>query len=99
APEGLDRFVAQGYGDFEWLDHLRWIRRPMLIVVGRYDRTCTLARSEEIHREVEGSELVVIEKAAHMSYVEQPKAYTDAVRRWFIRQGVLPDPFAQPPAE
>ena len=92
APEVLAHFAAQGYGDFEWLDHLRWIRRPMLVIVGRYDRTCTLARSEEIHREVEGSELVVIEKAAHMAHVEQPKAYIDAVRWWFIRQGVLPDP-------
>ncbi len=42
APEVLAHFAAQGYGDFEWLDHLRWIRRPMLVVVGRYDRTCTL---------------------------------------------------------
>ena len=68
----------------------------MLVVVGRYDRTCTLARSEEIHREVEGSELAVIEKAAHMAHVEQPKAYIDAVRHWFIREGVLPDPSAPP---
>ena len=68
----------------------------MLVIVGRYDRTCTLSRSEEIHNEVEGSELVVIEKAAHMSHVEQPKAYIDAVRWWFIRQGVLPDPTAPP---
>jgi pimeloyl-ACP methyl ester carboxylesterase len=96
APEVLAHFAAQGYGGFEWLDHLRWIRKPMLVVVGRYDRTCTLARSEEIHREVEGSELAVIEKAAHMAHVEQPKAYIDAVRHWFIREGVLPDPFAPP---
>jgi proline iminopeptidase len=96
SPDVLAHFAAQGYGDFEWLDHLRWIRRPMLVMVGRYDRTCTLARSEEIHREVDGSDLVVIEKAAHMAHVEQPKAYVDAVRRWFIAQGVLPDPSAPP---
>jgi pimeloyl-ACP methyl ester carboxylesterase len=96
APDVLAHFAAQGYGDFEWLDHLRWIRKPMLVIVGRSDRTCTLARSEEIHREVEGSDLVVIEKAAHISHVEQPKAYMDAVRRWLIAQGVLPDPSATP---
>jgi proline iminopeptidase len=98
SPDVLAHFAAQGFGDFEWLDHLRWIRRPMLVMVGRYDRTCTLARSEEIHAEVEGSELVVIEKAGHMAHVEQPKAYMDAVRRWFIAQGVLPDPSAPQPA-
>src|SRR6059058_1342971 len=73
APEVMAHFASQGYGDFEWLDHLRWIRRPMLVIVGRYDRTCTMARSEEIHNEVEGSQLVVVEKAAHMAHVEQPK--------------------------
>ena len=84
APDVLAHFAAQGYGDFEWLDHLRWIRKPMLVIGGRFDRTCTLARSEEIHREVKGSDLVVIEKAAHMAHVEQSKAYMDAVRCWLI---------------
>ena len=40
----------------------------------------------------------MIEKAAHMTLVEQPKVYLDAVRWWFIRQGAIPDPNA-PPAE
>jgi pimeloyl-ACP methyl ester carboxylesterase len=97
APEVLAHFARNGYGNFEWLDHLRWIRQPMLVIAGRYDRTCTLARSEEIHREVEGSQLVVVEKAAHMTHVEQPKVYIDAVRGWMIGQGFLPDPNA--PAE
>ncbi len=97
APEVIAHFAAENYAGFEWVDHLRWIRRPMLVMCGRYDRTCTLARSEEIHAEVEDSELVVIEKASHMSFVEQPKVFLDAVRAWFITQGVLPDP-ALPPA-
>ena len=96
APEVLAHFAANGYGNFEWLDHLRWIQRPMLVMAGRYDRTCTVEQAEAIHREVETSELVVIEKAAHMMHVEQPKAYMDAIRRWFIREGVLPDPSAPP---
>ena len=97
APEVIAQFAAENHDGFEWVDHLRWIRRPMLVMCGRYDRTCTLARSEEIHAEVEDSELVVIEKASHMSFVEQPKVFLDAVRAWFITQGVLPDP-ALPPA-
>ena len=67
APEVLAHFAAQGYGGFEWLDHLRWIRKPLLVVVGRYDRTCTLARAEELPREVGGSEPAVIEPAAHLA--------------------------------
>jgi proline-specific peptidase len=98
APEVLAYFAGSGWGGFEWVDHLRWIRKPMLVVAGRYDRTCTLARSQEIHDEVEGSELVIIEKAAHMTFVEQPKVYLTAVREWFIAQGVLPDPSLPTPA-
>ncbi len=94
SPEVLAHFAANGYGGFEWTDHLRWIQRPMLVIAGRYDRTCSVEQSQVIHREVDGSRLVVIEKAAHMTFVEQPKAYTDAVRGWFIREGVLADPSA-----
>src|SRR3954447_26744126 len=89
APEVLAHFASNGYGGFEWVDHLRWISKPMLIVTGRYDRTCTVARSQEIHEEVAGSRLVVIEKAAHMTHIEQPKALMDAVRQWFTDQGVI----------
>jgi proline iminopeptidase len=97
APEVLAHFASNGYGEFEWVDHLRWIGKPMLVIVGRHDRTCTLERSEEIHGEVAGSELVVIEKAAHMTFVEQPAAYLAAVRRWLISRGFVADPNA--PAE
>ncbi len=34
APEVLAYFAANGYGAFEWVDHLRWIRKPMLVVAG-----------------------------------------------------------------
>ena len=55
SPEVLAHFAKNGYGGFEWVDHLRWISKPMLVVTGRYDRTCTVARSQEIHDEVAGS--------------------------------------------
>jgi proline iminopeptidase len=100
SPEVLAHFAAQGYGGFEWVDHLRWISKPMLVMTGRYDRTCTVARSEEIHDEVAGSRLVIIEKAAHMTHVEQPKAVMDAIRTWLTEQGVIgQEPEAAAPAE
>jgi len=94
APEVLAHFASNGYGDFEWVDHLRWVSKPMLVVAGRHDRTCTLERAEEIHREVAGSELAVVEKAAHMTFVEQPAAYFTALRRWLIASGFVADPNA-----
>jgi len=89
APEVLAHFASNGYGGFEWVDHLRWISRPMLVLTGRFDRTCTVARSEEIAAEVASSRLVVIEKAAHMTHIEQPKAVMDAIRTWLTEQGVI----------
>jgi proline-specific peptidase len=98
APEVMAHFARQGYGGFEWLDHLRWVQKPMLVVCGRGDRTCTVARSAEIAREVTDAKLVVIEQAAHMSFVEQPQRYMRAIREWFIEQGVLPDPAQAAPS-
>ena len=94
APEVLAHFASNGYGDFEWVDHLRWVSKPMLVLAGRHDRTCTVERAEEIHREVAGSELAVIEKAAHMTFVEQPAAYFSALRKWLIARGFVADPNA-----
>lgn len=98
APEVLAHFASNGYGGFEWVDHLRWISRPMLLLTGRFDRTCTLARSEEIAAEVAGSRLVVIEKAAHMTHIEQPKAVMDAIRIWLTDQGVIGQEEPEPQA-
>jgi proline iminopeptidase len=92
APEVLRHFARIGYGDFEWMDHLRWISKPMLIICGRGDRTCKVERSREIAAEVAGSKLVVLERAGHMSFVEQPAAFMRALREFFVEQGVLPDP-------
>jgi proline iminopeptidase len=92
SPDVMAHFARSGYGDFEWVDHLRWISKPMLLIAGRFDRTCTVARAEEIHAEVAGSKLVVIEKAGHMSFVEQPKAHLAAVRSWFTELGVIGQP-------
>ena len=85
----LRHFAANGYGDFEWVDHLRWISKPMLIA-DRPVRAHVHGRAGRGDpREVAGSQLVVIEKAAHMTFVEQPKAYQDAIREWFTAQGVI----------
>ena len=33
APEVLAHFASNGYGEFEWVDHLRWVSKPMLVIV------------------------------------------------------------------
>jgi proline iminopeptidase len=97
APEVLAHFAGEGYGGFELLDHLRWVSRPVLLITGRHDRTCTVAGAEDIAAELSDARLVVLERAGHMAFVEQPKEYLATVRGWLIERGVLPDPSA--PAE
>lgn len=55
------------------------IKAPTLVIVGADDPSTTVAMAEEIHRGIKGSKLHVIKSAAHLSNVEQPEAFNDAL--------------------
>jgi 3-oxoadipate enol-lactonase len=55
------------------------IRAPSLIVASTEDRSTPLADSEWLHARIPNSRLVVIERAAHLSNVEQPGRFNEAV--------------------
>lgn len=50
-----------------------------LIIVGSDDQATPLAQAEALHQSIHGSRLVVLDRAAHLSNVEQPTAFTNAV--------------------
>jgi 3-oxoadipate enol-lactonase len=54
---------------------LEKIKIPTLIVVGEHDKPTPVASSEDMHARIKGSKLEVIKNAAHMSNLEQPKAF------------------------
>lgn len=58
---------------------LRTIHCPTLIVVGEEDTLTPPALSEEMHRAIAGSELVVVPGAGHLSSCEQPDAFSAAL--------------------
>jgi len=58
---------------------LSTIRCPVQIIVGDEDAITPLALSEQMHRDISGSELTVIKGAGHMSNMEQPTAFNDAL--------------------
>jgi 3-oxoadipate enol-lactonase len=58
---------------------LREIACPLLIIVGRDDPGTPLAMAREIHENAPGSQLVVIDDAAHLSNVEQPALFNQAL--------------------
>jgi len=58
------------------------IHCPVQILVGDEDVLTPPALSEQLHRDIPGSELVVITGAGHMSNMEQPELFNDALARF-----------------
>ena len=66
-------------------DRLKAITLPTLIIVGAQDLGTPLAASQAIHERIEGSELVVLDPASHLSNLEQPDAFTRALEQFLKR--------------
>jgi len=60
------------------------IKAPTLVIVGRHDPATPPEAGEAIARQIKGAQLVALD-AAHISNLEQPKAYTDAVLGFLTR--------------
>jgi 3-oxoadipate enol-lactonase len=54
------------------------ITKPALVIVGKHDPATPPAAGEEIARQIKGAKVAALE-AAHISNIEQPKAFTEAV--------------------
>jgi pimeloyl-ACP methyl ester carboxylesterase len=80
SPEVLRHFARIGYGDFDYRPRLQNVRRPTLVIVGEHDRTTTPRAARVLHEGIEGSELVLVPGAGHMSFVEAQERYLEAVR-------------------
>jgi proline iminopeptidase len=79
SPDVLRHFANAGYGDFDYVPELRRIDRPVLVVVGEHDRTTTPRAARVLAESIPNADLVVLEGAGHMSFVEAPEAYLQAV--------------------
>ena len=63
-------------------DALPLVTQPVLVLAGRYDRTCVPAAAEQITALIPGAELHVFEKSGHLTFVEQEQEYVEVVRRF-----------------
>jgi pimeloyl-ACP methyl ester carboxylesterase len=61
------------------------IKCPTVIVCGRDDAATPLFMSEEMHTAIKGSELHVIEKAGHLTTMENPEKINAILRNWLTR--------------
>jgi proline iminopeptidase len=76
-PDVLRHFANIGYGDFDYTPELHRVSKPTL--VGERDRTTTPRAARALHEGIAGSILVVLPGVGHMSFVETPEPYIDAV--------------------
>jgi len=65
---------------------LKEIRCPILVIVGEQDAGTPPSMAREIHENAPGSKLVVLPQAAHLANLEQPEAFTKALRE-FLKAG------------
>ena len=64
---------------------LKEIRCPSVVIVGKDDPGTPVAMAEEIHQALPGSTLVIIPSAAHLSNLEQPDAFNQALDEFLDR--------------
>ncbi|MBI5015621.1 MAG: 3-oxoadipate enol-lactonase [Deltaproteobacteria bacterium] len=60
-------------------DRLAGIAVPTLVLVGDEDLSTPVAASQAIHERIDGSTLITLPRAAHLSNVEQPEAFNRAL--------------------
>jgi 3-oxoadipate enol-lactonase len=68
-------------------DQLPAIMLPTLIIVGEDDPGTPVAASRVIQEQIKGSELVILKSAAHLSNMEQPEAFNQALTTFLQRVG------------
>jgi 3-oxoadipate enol-lactonase len=80
-PQG---YVAccHGLAAVHWIDRLHEIRCPTLIIAGGLDPGTPLPMSQAMFERIPGSRMVVLDEAAHLSVVEQPALFSEAVREF-----------------
>lgn len=82
---GKDVFIAQSRALATRPDQcatLRSLSLPTLILCGRQDVPCPVARHELMHSLVAGSNLVIIDEAGHLPTLEQPEKTNEALLKW-----------------
>ncbi len=79
----LESTPAEGYigacaalRDADLRSQVPRIQAPALLVAGALDAAVPLSQMRELHAAIGGSELVVLQDAAHLASVEQPEVFT-----------------------
>ena len=64
--------------ELNYTDRLGNVKTPTVVIAGQHDQGTPLAASEVMHKQIPGSQLVVLD-AAHFSNVEREQEFTEAL--------------------
>ncbi len=70
---------CEAISKINYTDKLGNITLPVLVIVGADDPGTPVSAAEVIHQNIPGSELVIIDHAAHLANVQQPEAFNKAL--------------------
>ena len=76
---------SEAIRDLDNLKRLSEINLPTLIMVGEEDPGTPVAASEAMQERIEGSELVVLPAARHLSNIEQSGAFNEALMGFLLK--------------
>ena len=86
------RTDAKGYAacchavaNVDWLERLRDVRCPTLVIAGAQDVGAPVAMSQAMVERIPGAELVVLDNASHLSVIEQPLPFEQALSCFLAR--------------
>lgn len=78
------RAMVRAFGDADYRDDLRTVTVPTLLLYGEQDVRAPLRVARAMHELVPHARLVVLPGVGHMTNIEAPEAFNDAVRA-FLR--------------
>jgi 3-oxoadipate enol-lactonase len=83
----IEGYIAccEAIRDMDHRDLLSRIAAPTLVIAGRQDQATPLAAAQFLHARIAGAQLAILE-TAHISNIEQPRAYADAVLGFLARR-------------
>jgi 3-oxoadipate enol-lactonase len=70
-----------------WLARLNEVRCPTLVIAGALDVGAPVALSQAMVERIPGAELLVLDRASHLSVAEQPVLFEQALRQFITRVG------------